>query len=48
MNGSVKIVLTCPQCGNSTWIPQDDGFECAACGAFSYTENMSSETEDQD
>lgn len=39
---SLKLVLTCPQCGNSDWIRRDDGFECTACGEFTYPEDMSS------
>lgn len=42
---SLKINLTCPRCGNSNWIHREDGFECAACGDFSYTEDMGSVVE---
>lgn len=35
-----RIELSCPECGNTGWIHRDDGFECAACGTFSYTEDM--------
>ena len=44
---AVKIVLTCPNCGNSTWIERADEdcmcmFECLACGDLVYPEDMSS------
>lgn len=45
---SLKIKLTCPKCGNSTWIRQDDGFACAGCGERSYPEDMSSNAEELD
>lgn len=29
---TVKIILTCPNCGNSTWLEQEAGdFRCLAC-----------------
>lgn len=43
MDGILNIVLTCPNCGNSGWIRRDDGFECLACGDFSYPEDMCSD-----
>lgn len=45
----VKIILTCPRCGNNTWVKREDEevmFECLACGEFSYPEDMCSKTED--
>lgn len=39
---SVKIFLTCPNCGNGSWVRVEDGFECAACGDVCETEEMSS------
>lgn len=39
---TVKIVLTCPRCGNSTWFYRGGEFECAACGEICETEDMSS------
>lgn len=36
----MKIVAACPRCGNTTWTERDDGFECLACGDFSYPEDM--------
>lgn len=44
----VKVIMTCPRCGNSTWIHRDDGFECAACGEFSYPEDMSSKVDESE
>ena len=38
-----KLMMTCPRCGNTTWLSREDGFECTACGEFSYPEDMSSE-----
>lgn len=40
MSKCVKLILTCPQCGNSTWIPWGDRFKCAACQEFTYPEDM--------
>ena len=45
---SLKIKMTCPRCGNSTWIRRDDGFECAACEEFCYPEDMSSQVEENE
>ena len=45
---AVKIVLTCPNCGNSTWIERADEdymFECLACGDLVYPEDMGSKME---
>lgn len=39
----MKIVLTCPECGDTNWIEKDDGFECAACGEFAHPEDMTAE-----
>lgn len=43
-----KLVLTCPNCGNSTWyLNQEDGsYECAACEEVCFTEDMSSNREE--
>lgn len=38
----LKIELTCPRCGNATWIRQDVGFACAECGERSFPEAMCS------
>ena len=37
---TVKILLSCPSCGETNWYPVKDGFECAACEEFAYTEDM--------
>lgn len=45
---TVKIVLTCPNCGNSTWIEREDEdymFECLSCGDLVYPEDMGSKME---
>ncbi|MEE1502775.1 MAG: hypothetical protein UGF89_00835 [Acutalibacteraceae bacterium] len=39
----LKITLTCPNCGNSTWLKVEDGFECLSCGDIYQTEEMCSE-----
>ena len=38
----MKIVLCCPECGNDVFRTTDDEgyFECAACGEFSLTDEM--------
>lgn len=44
----VKIILTCPNCGNSTWLEREDEnfmFECLACGDLVNTEDMCSKLE---
>ncbi len=41
----MKILLTCPECGNSEWLeePDEDGaFECGACGDHVFPEDMGS------
>ena len=40
MDGTIKLVASCSECGNTTWIRREDGFECSACGEFSYPEDM--------
>lgn len=41
------IILTCPNCGNSTWLDLDTGeFECLSCGDICNTEDMCSKTEE--
>jgi ribosomal protein L37AE/L43A len=43
----VKIVLTCPNCNNSTWLRLNAGeFECLSCGDIYDTEDMCSEAEE--
>lgn len=43
---AVRIVLTCPGCGNHIWIPDGEGgFKCLSCGDECYPEQMGSETE---
>lgn len=38
---SIQIILTCPHCGNSTWIKRDNGeYECAACEDTYYEADM--------
>lgn len=44
----IKIVLTCPNCGNSTWLRTNDKevpFECLACGDHCNVEDMCSRAE---
>ncbi len=48
MSNTIKIYLTCPNCGDSNWIVRDDeeaegAFECAACGELAFPEDMCSE-----
>ncbi len=48
----MKIVLTCPNCGDNNWIVREDeeaegAFECAACGELSFTEDMCAETTEE-
>lgn len=45
-DGTHRLYLTCPKCGNAGWLRRDDGWECAACGEFSYPEDMCSEAEE--
>ena len=44
----VKIVLTCPVCGNSTWLEREETedfmLECLACGEFANPEEMTAKT----
>ncbi len=47
MANTVKILLVCPECGNSNWIPREDkeaesAFECATCGELVFPEDMAS------
>ena len=44
--GAHQLRLTCPRCGDHNWIERDDGWECVACGEFSYQEDMCSEVVD--
>ncbi len=44
--GTHRLHLTCPRCGNTGWIRRDDGWECAACGEFAYTEDMGTAAEE--
>lgn len=41
---TLRILLTCPECGNSTWCRHEDedatGFVCLACGEYCETEDM--------
>ena len=50
--GTVKILLTCPECGDTNWIVRpgeeaDGCFECAACGEIVAIEDMCSCTTDE-
>ena len=52
MDGTIRILAVCPNCGNSTWIRREDdeaegAFECAACGDLVFTEDMSLQGEDE-
>lgn len=46
---SVKVFLTCPNCGNSTWVQKGEAddymFECLACEDLYHPEDMGSSTE---
>ena len=47
--GSVKIILTCPICGNSKWVKNEDEeyvFQCLSCGSTVNPENMRSSAEE--
>ena len=52
MEKTVKIVLTCPECGNKNWhLPEPDkgfSFKCTECGTESYPEDMLSVTEENE
>lgn len=44
---TVQIILTCPNCGNFTFVETEDcAFECLACGNVSFPEDMCSETKE--
>lgn len=36
----VKVVSTCPNCGNSGWLKVEKGLECLSCGDVYQTEEM--------
>lgn len=43
----IKILLTCPECGNSTFLEKEDAdgetvFECSLCGTEAWIDAMSS------
>ena len=47
----MKIILSCPNCGDTNWIARDDeeaegAFECAACGDLVFTEDMCATTDE--
>lgn len=43
----VQIILTCPNCRNSTWIRLNAGeFECLSCGNIYDTDDMCSESKE--
>lgn len=43
---TVRIVLTCPECGDTHWIRKEDGsFDCLSCGASCTPESMSATVE---
>ena len=47
----MKIVLTCPECGEANWKldnPKEGIFRCATCGAACDIDEMSSEVEEVD
>ena len=41
---TVKILMSCPNCGETNWYTRKDGFECASCGEFYDTDDMCSTT----
>ena len=41
---TVKILMSCPNCGETNWYTKKNGFECAACGEFYNTEDMCTTT----
>lgn len=39
----MRILLTCPECGNSEWLEETDedgAFECLSCGEHVFPEDM--------
>ena len=47
--GAVRIVHTCPVCGNSKWVRCEDEdfvFQCVKCSSIAYPENMCSKAEE--
>ena len=47
---TVKLLLSCPECGNTNWIHRDDkdgAFECAACNEFVMPEDMMTKTSEE-
>ena len=46
---SFKIHLTCPRCGNNTWLYNVEGkFECAICGGTTEPEEMRAKIPEDD
>ena len=46
--GTVRIVHTCPICGNSKWVRLEDEdfvFQCVKCSSVAYPETMCSKAE---
>lgn len=47
----MKLLLICPECGNSEWIARDDAdgaFECGACGELVLPEDMCARSSDDE
>lgn len=43
----MKIMLTCPNCGNKRFdLVNDEGARCSVCLEYSYTENMTAKVVD--
>ena len=40
----LRIVLACPECGNTSWTMRDGYFECLACGEMSEVGEMPAKT----
>lgn len=44
----MKIFLTCPNCGNGSWVRREESFECLACGEVYDPEDMCATAEDEE
>lgn len=43
---TIRIILTCPECGCSNWLADecgDEGFKCFSCGELCTPEQMGAE-----
>lgn len=44
---AIKLILTCPSCGNSTWVRRDNSFECLSCEDVYDPEEMACNEEEK-